>query len=860
MAYTNRPRFLYAQAFNADPNDPAATPSWTDLTTSLRTLQQYARGRQYELGTTLTASPIVGLRDVSETINPDNTGSALYGQILPYRGALLMGTWPNPSAGNLINTGAWRVAMDPGFESYGLGVVLPWMTAVGGVVATVTTATPHAGTKDYTWAVANGATVQGVQWTVYTMPGTQYTVSAYVQQASASTQGIYADGSVGTTTVTTGAYVRLTKTFTATQPTTVLAVLTSGTAVAGTVNLDDIQLEEGAAASVFTTTGSVVYPIFKNYAERYTRTWDSQGFEGKVEIPCVDGFAALAATQIYSEYREAVTGLLPDFYWPLDDPSGTTQWLEQSGNNGPPMVAVAAKYGPGAGVTAAASIAIVGDAGATGVNFPANASPNSTTEAMTILACGNIPGILPGVGQIAWPSNITPTWSASVSCWMTGTPTAATIAGDLVVPNWGTKSGPQTNPLALIFGGLSAPGNPIATYQVILSAGGLPVGCAAVAGGVNVGDGKPHHMVGTVTQDVTNTTTKVYADGVLVATQTLTTAGLGGPIAHQADGIMLGGTIDKAGQAAGSPSGTVAHVALWSRALSAGEVTTLWTAGGLGYSGETSGTRIGRHLALGDYTAPTRISAGSTTMGPPTYQGSIDLYTDSQNTTTAEGGCMWMAPDGAYVFEGRQDRWLRLTPSYTLGENVAGGELPYNGGIEYDYDPQFLFANVSWSRNGGATGVGGTTAEIATARKRFFGRTFGPQGSDFATDQQAADAANWTFYTHNRPITRINAIVLDPASNPVLWPFCLSVEIGQRIRVIRRPKAANAGAGITITQDFFVENVAHDGVDLDAGTWWTILLLSPVGTVTNQAGMTLQPWIIEDATLGVLDSTTVLGW
>ena len=41
---------------------------------------------------------------------------------------------------------------------------------------------------------------------------------------------------------------------------------------------------------------------------------------------------------------------------------------------------------------------------------------------------------------------------------------------------------------------------------------------------------------------------------------------------------------------------------------------------------------------------------------------------------------------------------------------------------------------------------------------------------------------------------------------------------------------------------------------------WTVRLqLSPVGS--SAAGQpTVQPWILEDATYGVLDSTTVLGW
>lgn len=837
-AYTARPDWFFGLAMNADPNDPAAVPVWSDYTAPFLGSTALGRGRQYELAQTLPIAPEVTIRDVSELLNPENTSSTFYGNILPYRGVLWMGTWPNPAAGNLMNTGAWRVPFDPSFESYTAAATVPWITAVGGTVPVIGTTTPHAGTKDLTYAVVNGATVQGVQWTCYVMPGRQYTVSAYVQQSSASTQGIYAAGSVGTTTATTGAYVRLTKTFTATAMTVTLAVLTSGTAVAGTVLVDDIQLEAGASASAFTTTGSVVAPVMNNFMERYSRTWGSQGFEGIVTLPCVDATAALSSIRIGTEYIEALAATVPALWYPLSDGASTTAFLDRSGNGGRPLLAVANKTGGAAAPTPATQIAITGDPGAQGVDI------NGTLGgAGSCLEAGGptIPFVVPG------PSATTP-WAFSASYWFAS---SAPAASNVVFEVWFATGRSSRNSFEVVLVDAN-------TVGVEFDRNGV---ADSQTGAFSTVAGVPHLFVLTVNfASATSLTYALWADGVQLLTKTINPTTVFGSSLDWSSNVMGLGGAEGLGVSGflGSP-GTYAHLATWTRVLSNPEIATLWNAGGLAYAGETSGTRVARHLVLGSYNGMARISAGSTTLGPATYSPDIDLTTDTQNSAEAEAGVTWIAPDGALVFEGRQDRWLRLTPSWTLGENVAGGEIPYLGDIEYDYDPQFLYANVQVTRNGGATAVGGSTADIATAVKRFFGRTF-QQASDFATDQQAQDYANAVFYTHNRPATRIASITVDPAANPLLWPFVLGVEIGQRIRVVRRPKAANAGAGITVSLDFFVENVTHDQIDLEAGTWVTTLLCSPVGSVSSQTGVTFQPWILDDTTYSVLDSTTALGW
>ena len=454
------------------------------------------------------------------------------------------------------------------------------------------------------------------------------------------------------------------------------------------------------------------------------------------------------------------------------------------------------------------------------------------------------PGPTPGV---VFPRQYGTVWGASLSAWVTYSATTPTSSPLLVVPFTVVVPGLKFwVPVGLSLSGSARPG--VFTQS--------PTASLSTSGGTPITDGEPHLLVAVVEQDAAaNTVISVYCDGVLAATQTTTTASLGGQYVGQANTLNVGGLFD--GTNSGNiHNGILSEVAMWSRPLSAAEVTTLWTAGGLGYAGETTGTRTSRHLVLGRFAGASRVSSGSSTMQASSWTGSMDLLTDTQNTTGVEQGQLWAAPDGAIAVEGRQDRWLRLTASHILGEDTAAGEYPYSEEVEFDDDPTYVFSDVTATRPGGTVASGGLTADITATVRRFFRRRFGVTG-DWATDQLAQDAANWIFYSHRAPLQRVSVITLDPAANPTLWPLVLGIEVGTRVTVKRRPKAANAGAGITMSADYFVENVTHHSIDFDAGTWRTKLLLSPIGTAP---GVTFQPWVLEDPTLGVLNSTTVLGW
>jgi len=1063
---TTQPRWFCGISFT-DPNDPSAVKVWKDFTSVLRGVNNIQRGGAvYELGQSVAGQPKFYLRDVNEDLNPDNPSSAYAGNILPYRPISWMGTWPQV-AGNLLNTGAWRVPFDPSFEASTVGAQPAWISVLGGTTPVVGTTTPRTGSRDLTWTTAAVATIQGVGiGPALTMPGTQYTASAYVRQSTASTQAIAVGGlavgvdafnrtvangwgtadvggawtatggaasdfavvpgtlsargtgshtltsvnvarmttvgvnavdadvtaivsspalavgaairqglvlrwtaatdfyrasvdfntdstmtltvwkrvagtetSLGTTTLAstytagaqfglrfratgttlqawcwpvatnrpasasvtvtgessitaagqvgcwsrletgntngtttlpyryfnatgtilgstttaTGAYNRVTVTFTATDISHTLYVRTVGTALAGTTLLDDVQMEEGASASTFTQTGPVVYPVFNGTCERYERTWPSSGFEGEALITAVDNLAALNAISIGTEYAVAIEATNPDFVWPLDDGAADTSFIDRSGNGGPSLVLYPSKNGAGTAPSPGSSLGIVGDPGGTGVAF---SWPGLAQNTGTVLGYG---AVINRGQSLIFPNYGPSSWAATMACWVVCTSTGDAQVLVLPVTNNTTTTLPAEG-MSLAIDGIHNKFDPFlsgATGTVDLFNAG-PV----------VTDGKPHLLVATAVQVAGgNSTLTGYVDGVQIATSTVTTASLGGIATIKPTSLVVGGYFAHTAYEQ-IVNGSMAWVALWNRVLTSSEITNLWTAGGLGDSGELAGVRVARHLgsSVGSYAGPTRISFGSSVMGPPSYQGSIRLLPDTQNTVVAEGGCLWAAQDGAIVFEGRQDRWLRLTPVATFGENQAGGEIPYEPDFSLAQDPQYLFANVQITRANGSTAVGGRNADIIAATNRFFGKPYAAT-VDLLNDADVQSLADWTFYTHNRPLTRAAVLTITPAravgtslTTAGTWAQAFSLEIGQRVRATRRASAGNSGAGVTVTLDYFIEAVTYDDFNPDTGEFTARYLLSPVGAATSGTGVTFQPWILGDATLGVLGSTTVLGW
>lgn len=662
---------------------------------------------------------------------------------------------------------------------------------------------------------------------------------------------------LGSTTTTTGSYVRLSVTWTATQPTHTVSLSTTGTAVAGAVNYDSFQHEQAAAASAFGTAGAVIYPLDRMLIERWPRQWWAAGRAGFADTLAVSPLAALSAVGLPSEYDYAVRALSPDYFWALDGGSGTTVYADSTGNGNPPLEWDISKYGVGTVPEGGGSLAIPGGAGATGVTFTAPSPATGVKLAATALGAGptigtgaapvNLPESIAGVGGI---------WRMTVAIAVSGIQsTGAGQTGFTAIRTVSSTSGYGYMPISVSITGS------VSFNNYVPSTGAVPsLSSGSGLSGITVTDGQPHLIVGIVVQDAAgDTSVYKFVDDELDGVATATTASLGGVLGAQSDSVIVG-AFDDGYQFAAVADGVIGKVAVWNRELDPSETLGLRQAW-LGYAGEDSPARVDRHLTQAGWTGARRVSGALTVyadgdpvslMGAPSWTGVISALGDLANTQQAEQGTFWADADGAIVTETREDRFLRLTSSWTFGEQ----EYPYLGDIKFDHDPTYVYADVTITRSNGGTGVGGTPALRAEATRRFFPRSF-PLSVDLYADEQAQDMADFIFYSHRAPNPRVEKVSFNPAANPALWPMVLGARLGDRVTVVRRAAAANGGAGITITKDFFIERIAHREINFQTGTWFTDMWLSPIGTAP---GPTVQPWILGDTTYSVLGSTTVLGW
>ena len=812
-----RPDIAFQVAFNADPNDSTAVPVWSDLTTMFMGGSGFKRGRQYELDQNQAAAPTVKLRDPDELLNPANVNGPWCGQLLPCRQVLFQAQTPNGAAGNLIGGSAIEPTSDyyyaPGFEPYGVGVVVPWITAVGGTSPVTTATTVFEGSRCLAWGVVGGATSQGISWPVPCIPGRTYTSSVYVLQTAGSTLELsvvgvtppssgdapvgggftptMADFEAGDSTTTSGAWVRLNITFTATQPVHTIQMATTGTALTSSVRADALQHEEGALSS-WSDTGPILETVFRGYVERFPRSWQHMGFMGMCEARLVDALATLNRFRITTEVQAAIAFTRPRYWWRLSEPSTASSWGDQSGNTALRMVAWVPSY---LGATAVFD-------GGIGHGIPGDPEGLGVELAVTVPDIFHNPPAALRAQGLSIPATGS-SWGVSISTWWVGPAQNVDVAD--VVEIYAADNTEILNIWA----------SPTANHLYADATNAFGAGTQATYTSFDAADPGIHLITATLLVSGGNATVKIYFDGVLRDTAAAATS----PTSFT--GVMA----EVAGQAVVGVrtcmAGIYSHFAIWDRALAATEIAALYDAG-TGGGGEYSGQRIARYLSYG-WSGETDLDTGSTVMGINSLSKSTLLLAACQDVAATEFGNLWADRRGRIRFEGRATRFYRRTPTYVFGEDTAGGEYPYLPGVTFDIDPMRIVNEAKVTRDGGAT----IRIVDEESIRRFFPNTF-ERTINAALDSAAGDAASWVVGTQKDPVQRISSITLNPVGYPALWSVILRLEVGMLIAVVRRPKAANGGTGgLTMRENYFIESIDHSGIDMERDTWATTLLLSP---------------------------------
>lgn len=821
------------------PNTPGANSVSLNTPALRLTLRGFTtqRGRQYELDQVQAGTATLDIHDPTEQLNPFNSGSlfnVLGNTLIPYR-CVQIGAWWNPTtqsmAGNLLNSSnrppGFTSTYDPSFESATVG----WIAFVAGSPSAGQSTAQHFDGAKSLQVVVNTA-ADSIGWFVGTAPGITYTFSAYVFVPSGATARLTLQDWPSAVTLTTatsstaGAWQRLTMTGTPSGA----AVLVSVTSPSGTrpttFYVDAVQAEVGSSATAFTTTGPIYYPIYTGYIERYPMQWDMGGTRGLRPLECVDALAILSRTAINQSYDATIQADSPIIYLPWSNSTpATTSNIIASGDTGSNVVQYPMRGDPTYIVSPSGSINWGGDQQPDGtpaisvtqqnaLNPPANGGPNQDTYIDILNAYLSFDFV--GGGMIEF-------WAKPVSGEMSIGGIYAAAPG--LSTNFAT-SVPLLNLESSGFGNLLFNYNPDSTTtnedffdppQQLL----YP-------------DNQWHYFAITVTSG----NWKQTMDNTDSNNASVVTPGRIGftYISHIS-----------ANTGYGDPQSQVSfgRWAYYSRDI--GQTRRLaHYLRGAGYINEKPGARVTR--LLGQYwTGSVSISSGFLAMAPdfnydPTGQGSqarfvLDVLQEIQDS---ERGLIYTRNDGILRFEDRVSRYTAQTALWVFGENPVGAspaEYTYQD-YQADFDPTYTFSQANLTRPDNTN----FAPIVNTATQTKYGQRILTQELQCNTDFDLTQAG--IFYTHRYqdPKLRVSKLTLKPSANPALWGVILSLEISQRVTVTRR------SAGVTITGDFYVEQINHQ-VNAVNGDWTVDLQLSPVFVPTA--------WVLGDSTYGVLGSTTV---
>jgi hypothetical protein len=163
-------------------------------------------------------------------------------------------------------------------------------------------------------------------------------------------------------------------------------------------------------------------------------------------------------------------------------------------------------------------------------------------------------------------------------------------------------------------------------------------------------------------------------------------------------------------------------------------------------------------------------------------------------------------------------------------------EYPYSD-YAADHDPTYVFTEFDLTRpdNQNFAPIVNQASEIK------YGQRIASQEVQVTTDFDLDQAGIYYTSRYGDPKTRISKLVLNPAANPALWAVVLSLEISQRVRVVRR------SPGFTYSAEYYIEQITHK-VTAANGVWTVELQCSPV--------FVPQAWVLADPSLGVLGSST----
>jgi hypothetical protein len=190
-------------------------------------------------------------------------------------------------------------------------------------------------------------------------------------------------------------------------------------------------------------------------------------------------------------------------------------------------------------------------------------------------------------------------------------------------------------------------------------------------------------------------------------------------------------------------------------------------------------------------------------------------------------GRFFIDKTGLPTFHSKDWNQGQFTPKYVFGGNTGAGELPYTGAPSFEYDMIHIYNDVQVSLPGSTlpSTYSNYLQKGALSRwvnslslGKYFTRVL-QLTSHLEIATEALYLAQWLANRYGEPEYRIGDIVLDPISNPALWPAVLSLELDDVVQVNHRDLNGVRSAW------YQVAKIIHEGQD--GGFWHTTLSLTP---------------------------------
>ena len=211
-----------------------------------------------------------------------------------------------------------------------------------------------------------------------------------------------------------------------------------------------------------------------------------------------------------------------------------------------------------------------------------------------------------------------------------------------------------------------------------------------------------------------------------------------------------------------------------------------------------------------------------------------------QDIATTVGGRLYCDTDGVVTIEPLALDYIdstRTTVQATFSDSGTAGTIKYHdiGGIVFS--DEFLYNQVTVT-----TADGSSYTENNTTSQTAYGVRSRQIDTSLLNLTDATTLANQMLTGYGDPIMRFKDWKVATHGQPSALPDQLALGLAHRVKVEIIPNSV----GSRLSAELFVEQIQHDFVP---GEWHITLSGSPART----------GWTLEDATYGLLESTTILG-